>query len=172
MTRLVIPLVIPLLVIPLLVGGLLGCARDKESVEDYRVTLAVKRYNEALPRAYARGSAGFLANVATPAEMGRVDDIIGFLVQGKRVMDARQESFAAQAVRRSLRHDGKTSATLVATEVWWYRHWIPSTKEVKQAPRRVRYRNRYHCVKVKGKWRVDRLVEMGFEKLPLKPTMN
>jgi hypothetical protein len=46
-----------------------------------------------------------------------------------------------------------------------YYIWVPETGEVKQAPRRVRYQNRYHCVRADGRWRVDRLEETGYEEL-------
>ena len=45
-----------------------GCARGAEPVADYEVTLAVKRYNEALPRVYAQGVTEPLAETATPDE--------------------------------------------------------------------------------------------------------
>jgi len=140
----------------------LGCGPPAESVADYEVKIAVRRYNEALPLAYARADARLLAEAATPDEMRRVEDLNSFLAQGKIVMDARQESFEASPVV----HESPTRATVEATEVWWYRHWVPETGEVRQAPRRVRYKNRYHCVQADGRWLVDRLEETGFEDLP------
>ena len=50
----------------------------------------------------------------------------------------------------------------MATEEWWYRHVVPAPSEVRQAPRRVRYRNRYSLVRVQERWLVDRLEEIGF----------
>ncbi len=149
----------------LALGGLLlalGCGPRVESVADYEVKIAVRRYNEALPIAYARADAGLLTQAATPDEMRRVEDLIGFLAQGRMVMDARQEAFEAGRVA----HESETSATVEATEIWWYRHWVPQTGEVRQGPRRVRYRNRYHCLRAGSHWRVDRLEETGFEVLP------
>lgn len=149
----------------LALGGLLltlGCGPRAESVADYEVKIAVRRYNEFLPQAYARADAGLLSETATPDEMRRVEDLIGFLAQGKMVMDARQETFEASPVA----HESPTRATVEATEIWWYRHWVPETGEVKQAPRRVRYKNRYHCVRADGRWLVERLEETGFEDLP------
>lgn len=140
---------------------LAGCGGGRLSVADYEVVVAVKRYNQALPVAYAKGNAGHLAGTATPDEMQRVDDLIAFLAQGHYVMDARQETFQAGPVL----HDGPDKASLEATEIWWYRHWSPSTGEIKQAPRRVRYKNRYYCMKSEGRWLVDRLEELGFERL-------
>lgn len=139
-----------------------GCGPRAESVADYEVKIAVRRYNEALPAAYGRADAGRLAETATPDEMQRVEDLIGFLAQGKMVMDARQEAFEAVRVAR----ESETAATVEATEIWWYRHWVPETGEVKQPPRRVRYKNRYHCRRADGRWLVDRLEETGFEQLP------
>ena len=149
----------------LALGGLLlalGCGPRAESVADYEVKIAVRRYNEALPRAYARADAEFLAETATPDEVRRVEDLIGFLAQGRMVMDARQEAFEAGRVV----HESDSVATVEATEIWWYRHWVPETGEVKQAPRRVRYKNHYHCRRADGRWRVDRLEETGYEELP------
>ena len=139
----------------------LGCGPRAESVADYEVKIAVRRYNEVLPVAYSRADAGLLAETATPDEVRRVEDLIGFLAQGRMVMDARQEAFEAGRVV----HESEARATVEATEIWWYRHWVPETGEVKQAPRRVRYQNRYHCVRADGRWRVDRLEETGYEEL-------
>lgn len=146
-----------------LLAVLAGCGGGRRSVADHEVLAAVKRYNQALPAAYARGSAGPLQESATPAEIQRVDDIIGFLAQGRMVMDARQESFEAGPVK----HEGAEVASVETTEVWWYRHVVAQTGEVKQAPRRVRYRNLFRCRKVGTRWLVDRLEERGFTQLPL-----
>ena len=105
---------------------LVGCGRNPQPVADYEVLVAVKRYNQALPTAYVRGSAGHLEGTATLAEKQRVDDIISFLAQGRMVMDARQETFEAGPVR----NEGKGRASVDATEVWWYRHWNPATGEI------------------------------------------
>ncbi len=138
-----------------------ACSVPPQSAADFEVVAGVRRYNEALARAYANASSGVLVGAATPDELQRVDDLIGFLAQGKMVMDARQERFEAGRVQR----DGPDRATVDATEVWWYRHWIPATGEVKQAPKRVRYRNRYQLVRADGRWLVDRLRETGYEEL-------
>lgn len=138
-----------------------ACGPPAESVADYEVKIAVRRYNEALPTAYARADSGLLAETATPDEMRRVEDIIGFLAQGRMVMDARQEALEAGRVT----HESEAAATVEATEIWWYRHFVPGTGEVRQAPRRVRYENRYHLRRVDGRWLVDRLEETGFEEL-------
>lgn len=143
-----------------------GCGGARQSVADHEVLAAVKRYNQALPAAYARGSTDLLQESATPAEIQRVDDVIGFLMQGRMVMDARLESFEAGPVTQ----EGAESASVETTEVWWYRHVMPETGEVKQAPRRVRYLNLFRCRKVDGRWLVDRLEERGFEQLPLART--
>jgi hypothetical protein len=140
---------------------IVGCSERRESPEAFEVKAAVRRYNEALPQAYARQSAGLLAGAATGDEMQRLDDIVNFLAQGKRVMDARQESFEAGQV--AFPAEGR--AEVEAEEVWWYRHWVPSTGEVKQAPRRVRYKNLYRLVRVEGRWLVDRLEERGYKQL-------
>ena len=139
-----------------------GCGPPSRTPLDQAVAAAVQRYNEALPRAYARADAGALQDVASPDEVQRVHDLIGFLAQGKMIMEARQESFA---LRGQAREEGPARASVEATEVWWYRHVVPATGEVRQAPRRVRYANRYHLVQLDGRWRVDRLVETGFEEL-------
>ncbi len=144
-----------------LLAGLAACSARKESPEQYEVVAAVRRYNEALPRAYAQAASGVLAAAATNDEIQRVDDLIRFLAQGRMVMDARQESFEAGPV--SFPEAGK--AQLEATEVWWYRHWKPETGEVKQPPRRVRYTNRYQLVRVGDRWLVDRLVETGWQEI-------
>jgi hypothetical protein len=139
-----------------------GCGPAPRSPLDQAVAAAIQRYNEVLPGAYARADAGALAPVATPGEMQRVEDLIGFLAQGRMIMDARQESFE---LRGHAREEGSERASAEVTEVWWYRHVVPATGEVKQAPRRVRYANRYLLVRVEGRWLVDRLVETGFEDL-------
>lgn len=151
------------LVLSSLVAASLVACGQHDSVADFEVIAAVKRYNQVLPQAYARASAGLLTETATADEMRRVSDLIGFLAQGRMVMDARQEAFEAVKVVR----EATERAALEATEVWWYRHWVPATSEVRQAPRRVRYRNRYHCLRVEGRWLVDRLEELGFEDLPV-----
>ena len=83
-----------------LVGAALACSPRAESVRDYEAKIAVRRYNELLPAAFAKGSVGALAGAATPDEMRRVSDIIAFLGQGGMVMDARQESFDPGPVER------------------------------------------------------------------------
>ncbi len=150
---------LPLAALCLAAAG--GCARRAESAADHAVVAAARRYNEALPQAYARGSAALLGEAATPDEMVRVDDLISFLTQGKLVMDARQESFRPGSVH----HLDAKRAELDAEEVWWYRHWNPATGEVKQPGRRVRYRNRYSLLLVGKTWLVDRLKELGYEQL-------
>ena len=139
-----------------------ACGPAARSPLDQAVTAAVQRYNEALVGAYARADAGALALVATPGEQQRVEDLIGFLSQGRMVLDARQESFELRGGAREERPD---RASADVSEVWWYRHVVPATGEVKQAPRRVRYVNRYNLVRVDGRWLVDRLQETGFEEL-------
>lgn len=146
----------------ILLAAAAGCGPAARSPLDQAVTAAVQRYNEALPRAYARADAGALDTVATPDEVQRVHDQIGFLAQGKMIMEARQESFA---LKGHAREEGPDRASVEVTEVWWYRHVVPGTGEVKQAARRVRYTNRYLLVRLDGQWRVDRLVETGFEEL-------
>lgn len=141
-----------------------GCAAATESVGDYDLKTAVQRYNETLVAAYALGGAGPLSESASPNELQRIDDIIGFLAQGGMVMDARQESFEAQKV--SIAGNGR--ATMESSEVWWYRHWNPITGEVRQAPRRVRYQMRYTLVKNEGRWLVDRLDETGYKDLAVR----
>ncbi len=145
-----------------LLSAAAGCGPAPRSPLDQALIAAVQRYNEVLPAAYARANAGALGAVATPGEQQRVEDLIGFLAQGRSIMDARQESFA---LRGHAREEGPDRASLEVTEVWWYRHVVPATGEVKQAPRRVRYGNRYELVRVEGRWLVDRLVETGFEEL-------
>lgn len=140
-----------------------GFSLRSRSAPDYELAVAVKRYNLALPQAYARCDSGLLAEAATPDEMQRVEDVISFLAQGKMVMEARQESCELGAVTK----DARGKASIEATEIWWYRHVVPATGEVRQAPRRVRYDNRYHCLFADGHWLVDRLEELGFENLPL-----
>lgn len=139
-----------------------ACGPSARSPLDQAVIAAVQRYNEALPGAYARGDAGALGAVATPDEQQRVEDQIGFLAQGRMIMEARQESFA---LREHAREEGPDRASAEVTEVWWYRHVVPGTGEVRQAARRVRYANRYHLLRADGRWLVDRLVETGFEEL-------
>jgi len=139
----------------------LACASRRESPEAFEVTAAVRRYNEALPQAYARREPSLVAASATGDEMRRLDDIVNFLAQGERVMDARQETFQAGKVT----FPATDRAELEAEEVWWYRHWVPSTGEVKQAPRRVRYKNLYRLARVEGRWLVDRLEERGYQEL-------
>lgn len=143
--------------------GLMACGRAGESVRDHEVKTAVWRYNQQLPQAYRRGSAALLEAAATIDEARRVEDVIGFLGQGRMVMDARQEQLEAEPPRFT----GEDRAELVTTEVWWYRHHRPDTGEVVQAPRRVQYRNRYKLLRIEGRWLVDRLEELGFEDLPL-----
>jgi hypothetical protein len=151
----------PALLLAAAAAAVLGCRPAPRSPAEQEIVAAIQRYNEALPQAYARADPGLLATVATPDEARRVDDLIGFLAQGKMVMDARQE----QAETRRVRLEGPDRATAEVTEIWWYRHWVPSTGEVKQAPRRVRYENRYQLVRVQGRWLVDRLVETGYAEL-------
>lgn len=139
-----------------------GCGLPARSPLDQAVIAAVQRYNEALPGAYSHGDAGALGAVATPAEAQRVQDLIGFLAQGRMILDARQERFE---LRGHAREEGPDRASAEVTEVWWYRHVVPATGEVRQAPRRVRYGNRYLLVRADGRWLVDRLVETGFEEL-------
>ncbi len=146
----------------LLLLGDAGCGPAPRSPLDQALTAAIQRYNEALPGAYARADAGALATVATPDEMQRVQDLIGFLAQGKMIMEARQESVALVG---HAREEGPDRASAEVSEVWWYRHVVPATGEVKQAPRRVRYANRYLLARVEGRWVVDRLVETGFEEV-------
>jgi len=140
---------------------LVACASGRESPEAFQAVTTIRRYNQALPRAYAQAKAGLLAGTATGNELQRVDDVIMFLAQGKMVMDARQESFRAGPA--TFPEAGR--ALVECEEIWWYRHWIPSTGEVKQAPRRVRYRNLYKLAKVDGAWLVDRLEEKAYEQL-------
>lgn len=142
-------------------AALLACSAGRESPEAFEATAAVRRYNEALPQVYARRAPALLAGSATADEMQRLDDIVNFLAQGSRVMDARQETFQAGKVAFS----APDRAEVEAEEVWWYRHWVPSTGEVKQAPRRVRYKNLYRLMRIDGRWLVDRLEERGYQEL-------
>jgi len=139
---------------------------EGESIAEHEVAVAVRRYNQALTMAYARAAPELLDGRATRAEMQRVADTIGFLAQGGRVMDARQETFQQGEVRFA----GDDRATIEAAETWWYRHRVPNTDDIRQAPRRVRYETRYHLTRVEGRWVVDRLEETGFEDIGLEPS--
>ena len=77
------------------------------------------------------------------------------------VMEMRQESSIFESVR--ILSEGRAEA--IVTEDWWYRHWQPTTGITKQAPRRVRYKNKYTLIKTDNRWLIDKLKEMDYKEL-------
>ncbi len=121
---------------------------------------AVRAYDDALVRAYARGDASPLANLATEKEMGRVQVLLDLKTAGKLVLESKIESFEVTSASAS----GDT-ATVETRERWRYhdRHTKPGEPNGPDFVADMKMR--YQLVRDGGRWKVESVATLSNEYL-------
>jgi len=125
---------------------------------------AVREYDDALIRAYARGDASPLANLATAKEMGRVQVLVDLKTAGKLVLESKIEAFEVTSTTTS----GDT-ATVETRERWRYhdRHTKPGEPNGPDFVADMRMR--YELVREGGRWKVGAVSTLSNEYLDGSP---
>lgn len=110
---------------------------------------AVRAYDDALVRAYARNDASPLTGLATAKEQGRVQVLVDLKAGGKLVLESRIESF--EVTQASASGD---AATVETRERWRYhdRHLKPGEADGPEFVADMRMS--YDLVREDGRWKV------------------
>ena len=121
---------------------------------------AVREYDDALVRAYARGDASPLANLATAKETGRVQVLVDLKTAGKLILESQIEAFEVTSTATS----GDT-ATVETRERWRYhdRHTKPGEPDGPDFVADMRMR--YELVREGGRWKVGSVSTLSNEYL-------
>jgi len=141
-----------------------ACQR-RLTVEEYRVTAAVKQYNLLLPQVYSTSRVDLLEPVTGEDERQRVGGLLTDLRRRGWTLDCRQNSFETAHIEIA---SGAKMADLESDETWWYRQVDTATGGEAQAPKRLRYALRYKLLQRQGHWLVDRIEILKSEELPAK----
>lgn len=116
---------------------------------------AVKRYNSTLIKVYATLNLNLLKDVATVDEMSRVFPVVQALVNQNSIMVAQQRYFEVKDVKIK-----GEKAQVITEEIWFYWWEDKKNKNITRVPQEAFYRIRYHLLKDKKIWKVDKLEEV------------
>lgn len=116
---------------------------------------AVKRYNSILIKVYSTLNLNLLKDVATVDEMSRVFPVVQALVNQNSIMVAQQRYFEV----RDVQIKGE-KAQVITEEIWFYWWQDKKNNTITRAPREAYYKIKYHLIKDKKIWKVDKLEEI------------
>ncbi len=110
---------------------------------------AVRAYDDALVRTYARGDASLLTGLATAKEQGRVQVLVDLKTAGKLVLESKLESFEVTQATAS-----GDAGTVETRERWRYhdRHLKPGEADGPEFVADMRMS--YDLVREEGRWKV------------------
>ncbi len=116
---------------------------------------AVKRYNSTLIKVYSTLNLNLLKDVATVDEMSRIFPVVQALVNQNSIMIAQQRYFEV----RDARIKGK-KAEVITEEIWFYWWQDKKNNTITRPPREAYYKIKYHLIKDRKTWKVDKLEEI------------
>ncbi len=116
---------------------------------------AVKNYNSTLIKVYTTLDLNLLQSVATTDEMNRVFPVVQALVNKNSIMVAHQKYFKVLDSKIT----GK-KGYVVTEELWFY--WWQNKKDgsITKPPSESFYKIKYHLIKDKNTWKVDKIEEV------------
>jgi hypothetical protein len=119
---------------------------------------AVRAYDDALVRSYARNDASPLTGLATAKEQGRVQVLVDLKAGGKMLLESRLNSLEVTSARES-----GDKATVETRERWRYhdRYLDPSRAPGPEFVADMRMR--YELVREGGRWKVDSVATLSNE---------
>lgn len=116
---------------------------------------AVKKYNSTLIKVYSTLNLNLLEEVATADEMSRVFPVVQALVNQNSIMVAQQKYFKVNDVK--IRGN---KAEIITEELWFYWWQDRKNNTITRSPREAYYKIKYHLLKDKKNWKVDKLEEI------------
>jgi hypothetical protein len=141
------------LVTVLLLGtALAACSRAEEN----RALLdAVERYNSVLRRTYMEANLDLMAGVATENQIRMLFPVIQAMRAEGSFMMAVQDTFSVKKVSMA----GETGyVDTEETWTYWWQH--KDTREITKPREILTYFVRYHLVRERDSWKVDRLEDI------------
>lgn len=138
--------------------AVLACARPERDAAE-----AVRRYDDALVRAYRRADASELTGVATADEARRVSVLIDLKSAAKLVLESELRSFRVDRVEVSA---NGSAAGVATTERWRYhdRHLAPGEAPGPTFEREMAMR--YELVREGKSWKVDAVKTISSQPVP------
>lgn len=132
----------------LMLVGLISCGKRADTGEEAGIKEAVRRYDEALIKAYNVVDTKPIDGLASEKEIGKVRMIIWKFLGEKKFMESELLDLRFEKIRVK----GKDSAEVETFERWRYRHLDKDTRDVVFTKDMEEYRLSYEMIKEKGKW--------------------